>query len=103
MVDKKTVDRKEIHELLNSPYFLKIADSVLGALDRRTLAEIIAAYLYFRSRGRSESEFASFVLSEKFPEMFFLALRVGIPVVLPGLFLDKRFRTLIVSVAKRSV
>lgn len=101
--NKSIFDRREIDRLLSSPSFLKLADSIINSLDRNTLAEIIASFMYFKSRGRSDSEFARFIISEKFPELLFIALRISIPVILPGMISDKTFRTVLVEFVQKSI
>ena len=101
--NKSISDRREIVGLLSSPSFLKLADSIINSLDRNTLAEIIASYVYFKSRGRSDSEFARFIISEKFPELLFIVLRISIPVILPGMISDKKFRTVLVQFVQKSI
>ncbi len=103
MTNKFTSDQEEIKKLLSSPHYLKLADSILTKVDRNTLAEIIAGYLYFKSKGRKDSEFARFIMAEKFPEILFIAMQIGIPVILPALITDKKFRSLILDAAISSI
>lgn len=97
MANKFASDQEEIQKLLSSPHYLRLADSILTKVDRKTLAEIIASYLYFKSKGRKDSEFLRYMMTEKFPDILFTALRIGIPVVLPALITDKTFRSLILE------
>ena len=95
-------DRDAIQRLWSSPSFLRLADSILSNLDRKDLAKIIASYLYFKSRGRRDSDFVFFVVSE-FPEIVFMAFRAGIPVIIPAVLTDKTFRALLISFAEKSL
>jgi hypothetical protein len=96
-------DEKEIDTLSSSPYLLKLADSILVNLDRKTFAELLASYLYFKSKNRSDSEFARFMMAEKFPQMFSIFMRAILPVVLPGIISDKGFRDVVANIALRSL
>lgn len=102
MANRIVSDRDAIQGILSSPSFLRLADSIIANLDRRDLAKIIAAYLYFKSRGRTDSDFAFFVISE-YPEVVFMAFRAGIPVIIPAMLTDKTFRTLLINFAEKSL
>jgi hypothetical protein len=88
-------DRAEIAALLKSPYFLKLADLILANIDRNTLAEIMASYVYFRSKGRSVSQFSNYLISQNFTKLLLPSLRIGFSVILPGMLTDPKFRSAI--------
>lgn len=92
-------DSGEIQKLSSSPSFLKLADSILGGLDRDTLSEFLAGYLYLKSKGRSNSDFAFFVVTKKFSKVAMITMNV-LAVLLPCLLLDKGFRSAIFGTAK---
>jgi hypothetical protein len=95
-------DEAEIQRLSSSPSFLRLADSILMSLDRDTLAELIAGYLYFKSKGRTNGDFALFVVTKKFGEGVTIAMNV-IVALIPGLLFDKAFRSVIFAAVLRSV
>lgn len=94
-------DSEAIQKLSSSPSFLKLADSILKNLDRDTLAELLAGYLYFKSNGRSNIDFAFFVATKKFSKVATITMNV-LAVLLPGLLLDKEFRSAIFGAVTKS-
>ena len=94
-------DVAEIQKLSSSPSFLKLADSILKDLDRDTLAEFLAGYLYFKSKGRANSDFAFFLATKKFSKLAMITINV-LAVLLPGLLFDKAFRSVIFGAGKKS-
>ena len=94
-------DAVEIQKLSASPSFLKLADSILQNVNRDTLAEFLAGYLYFKSNGRSNSDFTFFLATKKFPKISVISMNV-LAVVLPGLLLDRAFRSAILGAAVKS-
>jgi hypothetical protein len=81
---------------------LRLADSILISLDRETLAEFLAGYLYFKSKGRTNGDFAVFVMTKKFGKGVTIGMNVILG-LLPGLLFDKEFRSVILAAAMRSV
>jgi hypothetical protein len=96
-------DRDEINKLLESPNFLKLADAILENLDRKTLAEIIAAYLYFKARGRKDSEFSRYIASQELMKILSFTIWTGVSVILPAILRDRNFRNLTVELILRSM
>jgi hypothetical protein len=95
-------DAEEIQRLSSSPSFLRLTDSILASFDRDTLAEFLAGYLYFKSKGRTDSDFALFVMTKKFGKVIRIAMKV-VAALIPGLLFDKEFRSVIFSAAMRLV
>jgi len=87
-------DAEEIQELASSASFLRLADSLLLSLDRDTLAEFIAAYLYFKSKGRTPADFGLFLVTKRFGKATTIAINV-IAALIPGLLFDKAFRSVV--------
>ena len=81
---------------------MKIADAVLAKLDRKTLAGIIASYLYFKSRGKKDQEYIRFMLVRRMPDVLTL-LWIGVPVIIPAKISDRDFRTLALNAIQKSV
>ena len=81
---------------------MRLADSILIGLDRDTLAEFLAGYLYFKSKGRTNGDFALFVVTKKFGKGVTIAMNV-IVALIPGLLFDKAFRSVIFAAVMRSV
>ena len=73
-----------------------MADSILLNVDRDTLAEFLAAYLYFNSKGRSNGDFAFFIVSKKPVKTASIALNVA-AAILPDLLFDGTFRSLMLD------
>jgi hypothetical protein len=94
-------DVAEIQNLSASPYFLKLTNSILQNMDRDTLAEFLAGYLYFKSNGRSNNDFTFYLATKKFPKLAMIAMNV-LAVILPGLLLDKAFRSVILGATMKS-
>ena len=99
---KSSSDVEQIDRLVaSSPYFLKLADWILTNLDRKTVAELIAGYLYFKSTGRSDADFTHFLLTYRLDAV----LRIignSLPILVPAVFSDKEFRSLVVNVVMGS-
>jgi hypothetical protein len=58
-------DARMIRKLSRSPYLLVVADSILANIDREALAELLASYLYFTSKGRADvSGFVTYAVEE---------------------------------------
>jgi hypothetical protein len=103
LVNSWASDQKQIQSLLSSsPYYLKLADSILAKLDRKTLADFIASYVYFKSNGKTDSEFGKFLMTEKLPEVLPVAL-AGAPVIIAAILSDKQFRLLVIDIALRTL
>jgi hypothetical protein len=85
-----------------SPTFLKLADSILAGLDRRTIGELVAGYFYFKSTGRTDADFANFLMTNRL-DVILRMIGNSLPVLLPALFSDKEFRSLIIDFMIRSV
>jgi hypothetical protein len=81
---------------------LRLADSILLSLDRNTLAEFLAGYLYFKSKGRTNGDFALFVVTKKFGKGVTIAMNT-IVALIPGLLFDKAFRSVIFAAVMMSV
>jgi hypothetical protein len=79
-----------------------LADSILKSFDRDTLAEFLAGYLYLKSKGRTNSNFASYVMTKKFGKGIKIAMNIIAALIL-GLLFDKAFRSVILTAAMKSV
>lgn len=95
-------DAEEIQRLSSSTSFLRLADSVLRSFDRDTLAEFIAGYLYFRSKGKTSVDFDSFLATRKFGKGFRITMNI-LAAVIPGLLLDGAFRSVVFAAAANSL
>jgi hypothetical protein len=95
-------EAEEIQTLSASRSIQKIANSILLSLDKETLAEVIAAYLYFRSKGRPQSEFLSFIVTRRFQKMIPIALN-AFPELFVAMLTDKEFRIIVFNVIRRSL
>jgi hypothetical protein len=95
-------DAKAIEKLSLSPSFLGLADSLLKGFDRDTLAEFIAGYFYFKSKGRSNRDFAFFLMTKKFGKVVLVSMSV-VAAVIPGLLFDNEFRSVTFAAAMKWV
>lgn len=77
---------------------MELSDSILKSLDRNTLAGFLAGYLYFKSKGRTNSDFALFIMTKKFGKTVRIAMNITAALV-PGLLFDKAFRSVIMAAA----
>lgn len=76
---------------------MAVADSILEKTDRETLAELLASYLYLRSKGKANlSNLVTYAVSRRFKECAAIALSAT-PAVLAGIFADKEFRSVILT------
>lgn len=94
-------DAQEIQRLSSSPSFLRLADSILTSFDRDTLAEFLAGYLYFESKGGSRSDYARFLLTKKFGKGIRITMKI-LAALIPGLLFDKAFRSVVFGAAANS-
>lgn len=95
-------DAKAIERLSSSPSFLGLADSLLKNFDRDTLAEFLAGYLYFRSKGRTNSDFVFFLVTKKFGKTATIAMGI-VAALIPGLIFDRAFRSVTLAAAMKIV
>lgn len=76
---------------------MAVADSILKNVDRETLAELLASYLYLRSKGRANPRnLMTYVVSRRFREFAAIAASAT-PALFAGIFTDKDFRSVIFS------
>jgi hypothetical protein len=75
-----------------------LADSILTSFDRDTLAEFLAGYLYFESKGRSNSDYVRFLATRKFGKGLRITMRI-LAALVPGLLFDKAFRSVVFGAA----
>jgi hypothetical protein len=93
---------EEVQKLSTSATLLRLADSILANLDRDTLAEFLAAYLYFNSKGKSNSDFFIFVVTKKFGKAATITMNVA-SAIGPGLLFDGQFRSLLLEVVMNQI
>lgn len=98
MNETYSADMQEIQKLLTSSYFSKLAASILAKLDRKTLANLIASYMYFKSKEKSDSEFFRFLLSKDLPEILPI-VSLSVPIFLPAILSDKQIRSMVLKLA----
>jgi len=90
-------DNRTIRKLSSSPYLLVVADSILENIDRETLAELLASYLYLGSNGNANlGNLVTYAVSRRFRECAAVATSAA-PAVLAGIITDKDFRSVILS------
>jgi hypothetical protein len=82
-----------------SPAFMKLADSILSDLDRSTVRELLANYLYFRSRERSDAAYARFLLANNFDLILKIFVN-SLPALLSACFSDRQLRAFVRDVLR---
>lgn len=80
---------------------MRLADSILASFDRDTLAEFLAGYLYFESKGGSRFDYALFLATKKFGMGLRIAMNI-LAAIVPGLLFDKVFRSVVFGAAVNS-
>jgi hypothetical protein len=86
----------QIKRLARSSSVLGLSDAVLRGLDEYTLSRIIAGYLYFKSNGRPDKDFAMYLGTKEIWSTLTIGLNV-MGAVIPALLFDKEFRTLVMK------
>ena len=79
-----------------------MADSILTSFDRDTLADFLAGYLYFKSKGRTNGDFVFFVMTKKFSKGIRIAIRI-FAALIPGMIFDKAFRLVFLAAVMKSL
>jgi hypothetical protein len=86
----------QIKRLSNSAWVLGISDSVLRSLDQRTLSKMMAGFLYMKSNGRPDKDFATYMAMKEIWSTATIGLNV-MAAVIPAMLFDKEFRTLAIK------
>jgi hypothetical protein len=94
-------DAEQIQRLATSASFIRLANSILRSFDRDTLAEFLAGYLYFESKGGSRGDYARFLMTENFGKGIRITMNI-LAALIPGLLFDKAFRSVILAAAANS-
>lgn len=86
-------DLTNVGRIASSAAMLRLADSILN-LGRRDVSQLIAAYLYFESVGRSNQDFLSFITTKQAKITITIGLAI-LPSFVTGLLNDRDLRALI--------
>ena len=73
-----------------------MSDAVLKNLNEATLARIIAGYLYMKSNGRPDKDFATYLATKELWDTLAIGLNV-MGAVIPAMIFDKEFRMLAIK------
>ncbi|HZW84693.1 MAG TPA: hypothetical protein VFE91_02170 [Nitrososphaerales archaeon] len=79
-----------------------MANSILKSFDSNTLAEFLAGYLYFKSKGKTSKDFAFFLMTKKFGKVARATISI-VAALIPGLLFDKEFRELTLAATMKMV
>ncbi len=85
-------DLVEIERIASSAAMLRLTDSILN-LDRDDVSRIITAYIHFKSRGRPNRDFLSFVATMQLKSSINISLNI-LPSLIAGFLSDRDFREL---------
>lgn len=91
---------REIELISNSESMLRLIDA-LKSLDRDSMTRVLAAYLFFKSRGR-DKDLVGFLLSNELGSVISIAFRLA-PAIATGLLVDGRFRSLFFGAVSSSI
>ncbi|HZW56232.1 MAG TPA: hypothetical protein VFF30_08095 [Nitrososphaerales archaeon] len=83
----------QIRRLSNSTSVRNLSEAIHKSLDEETISRIISSYLYFKSNGRPDKDFAAYLGTNELRNTLAIALNV-IGAMLPALIFDKEFRVL---------
>lgn len=90
-------DAAAIMRISRSPYLLAVVDSVLDNLDRESVAELLASYLYLRAKGMVDpGNLMKYVVSKRIWKFIGIAAGAA-PAVLAGLIVDSEFRSVVLA------
>lgn len=93
-------DEPAVLKLSNSPYLAAVVDSILENLDRKTLTDLLAYYLYENSKGRANlGDLATYAVSKGLWKWMDMAASAT-PAVLAGMLADAEFRSVVISSVK---
>lgn len=92
----KLTELETARRLSTSPSFLRLADSLLTNLDRATLSEILAGYLFLKARGGSDKDFALYLVTTEPGKMIRISMRI-LSTVIQDFLLDGEFRSLVIE------
>ena len=87
---------RQAKRLARSNSVLSISNAVLRSLDQTTLSRIIAGYLYFKSNGRPDKDFALYLATKEIWSTLTISLNV-MGAFVPSMIFDKEFRSLVVK------
>jgi len=99
---RSTAGEQTDRVVFSSPTFLKLADSLLTGLDRRTAGELVAGYLYFKATGRTDVDFARFVFANRL-DVILRMVGNSLPVLIPAFFSDAELRSILADFFVRSL
>lgn len=86
-------ETKQIRRLSNSTSIRNLTTAIHKSLDEETLSRVISSYLYFKSNGRSDKDFATYLGTAELWNTLAIGLNV-MGAALPALIFDKEFRVL---------
>jgi hypothetical protein len=90
-------EKMQINRLERSTSIRNLAESVLKGLDEETVSRLMAAFLYLKSNGHPDSDFAKFIAKKE----LWGTLSIGLNVMgafIPAILFDSEFRNLVMKV-----
>jgi hypothetical protein len=89
-------EKRQIERLEDSTSVTNLSDSVLRGLDQGTVSRLIAAFLYLKSSGHPDADFAKFIGTKE----LWGTLTIGLNVMgafIPAMLFDTEFRSLVMK------
>ncbi len=89
-------EKRQIAKLERSSSITNLSESVLRGLDESTIARLMAAFLYLKSTGHADADFAKFIGTRE----LWGTLTIGLNVMgafIPAMLFDTEFRSLVMK------
>jgi hypothetical protein len=90
-------EKMQVNRLEKSASIVNLAESVLRGLDEETISKLLAAFLYLKSNGHPDGDFAKFIGKKE----LWGTLAIGLNVMgafVPAILFDAEFRNLVMKV-----
>lgn len=101
MSEKRDEDVAQVEKIASSAAMLRLADSIL-TLDRGDVSRLITAYLYYKSVGRWDRDFLSYVATKELKSSISIGLGI-LPSLVTGFLSDRDFRELILAALEAAI
>lgn len=89
-------EKRQIERLQRSSSITNLSESVLRSLDEETVSRLMSAFLYLKSSGHPDADFAKFIGTKE----LWGTLTIGLNVMgafIPAMLFDSEFRSLVMK------